>query len=106
MCEWARRGGRRPDVCLESEEVPGQHDEVLHRTAMLVVGTVFGLVDERSQKSDVGHMLAKKPAQPLAGRVEIARVVETANEGEQLIEGHRHGGAWVMAPPLARARGP
>ena len=36
-------------------------------------------------------MLAKKPAEPLAGRVEIARVVEAASEGEQLIEGHRHG---------------
>jgi hypothetical protein len=91
MREWARRGGRRSDVCLESEEVPGQHDEILHCAAMLVVGTVFSLVDERSQKSDVGHMLAKKPAEPLAGPVEIARVVETASEREQLIEGDRHG---------------
>ena len=91
MREWARRGGRRSDVCLESEEVPGQHDEILHCAAMLVVGTVFSLVDERSQKSDVGHMLAKKPAEPLAGPVEIARVVETASECEQLIEGDRHG---------------
>ena len=44
----ARRRGRRTDVDVESEEAPSQHDEILHRAPVLIVGTVLGLIDERS----------------------------------------------------------